>query len=154
MKKILLILILLIILTPTFALAQTEVEVTLIGESSNPCSGAGGGGSLPLCINQIYVWSLGLSALLAMLMMVLGGYMVMTAAGNAQQSTTGKEMIWSSIVGMGILFAAFLILNTINPDLVDFSNLTSDPFEETVAPGSPSASPASLEGGIDVNLNP
>ncbi|MDP4000721.1 MAG: pilin [bacterium] len=154
MRKILLILILLIILTPVFALAQTEIELTLTGESSNPCSsGSGDGGSLPLCINQIYVWSLGLSALLAMLMMVLGGYMVMTAAGNAQQSSTGKEMIWSSIIGMGILFAAFLILNTINPDLVDFSNLSTDPFEQTTAPD-PSPSPALIEGGIDVNLNP
>lgn len=84
--------------------APTPVDTTVLGKS----------------ITQIYVWALGLSALLAMLMMVFGGYMVMTAAGNAEQSSKGKDFIWSSIVGMGILFASFLILNTINPDLVNF----------------------------------
>jgi len=51
-------------------------------------------------------------------MVVYGGYLVMLSAGNAEQATKGKEMIFSAIVGMLILFTAYLILNTINPDLV------------------------------------
>jgi len=77
--------------------------------------------TLPMCINQIYVWSLGLGALLALLMTVLGGYMYMTAAGNAEQTSKGKEYIMGSITGLFLLFTAFLLLRTINPDLTNFN---------------------------------
>jgi hypothetical protein len=66
------------------------------------------------------MWSLGLSAMLAVVMTVLGGYFVMTARGNAQQAEKGKSFIFSSIVGMFLLMGAYLLLNTINPDLVNF----------------------------------
>ncbi len=77
--------------------------------------------TLPKCVNRIYIWSLGLSVLLALFMMVLGGYYLMTAAGNAEQATKGKEYITSSIIGVTILFLAYLLLNEINPDLVNFN---------------------------------
>ncbi|MDP4001272.1 MAG: hypothetical protein Q8P83_03455 [bacterium] len=106
--------------TPTYPSGEppTPVDTTTLGKM----------------INQIYVWALGLSALLAMLMMVFGGYMVMTAAGNAEQSSKGKDFIWSSIIGMGILFASFLILNTINPDLVNFDLTSINQLESSVPP--------------------
>ncbi|MEJ0021935.1 MAG: pilin [Candidatus Doudnabacteria bacterium] len=75
---------------------------------------------LPICVNQIYIWSLGISALLAMLILVIGGYYYMTASGNAEQSGKGIQMIWSAVIGLGLLFAAYLLLHTINPDLVNF----------------------------------
>ena len=81
---------------------------------------------LPLCISQVYIWSLGVGALLAFLMMVIGGYNYMTASGNAEQSGKGVEMIWGSIIGLALLFGAYLLLSTINPDLVNFSNFTND----------------------------
>ena len=75
--------------------------------------------TLPKCINQIYVWSLGLSSLLAVLMVVLGGYYVMTSAGNAEQATKGKEYIWGAVIGLVLLFTAYLLLRVINPDLIN-----------------------------------
>jgi hypothetical protein len=53
-------------------------------------------------ISQIYLWSLGAAGLLAALMIVLGGYYVMTAGG------------------LVLLLASYLILSTINPDLTTF----------------------------------
>lgn len=102
-----------------------------IAFGANPCADQSARPSLGKCVNQIYLWALGLSGILAVLMMVLGGYLVMTAGGNAQQSSKGKEYIMSSIVGLGLLFGAYLILNTINPDLVNFK----DPTTVTPAPG-------------------
>ena len=64
-------------------------------------------------------------------MMVLGGYTVMTAGGNAQQSTKGKDMIMSSAVGLGLLFAAYIILNTINPDLVNFKEINPQSYQNS-----------------------
>jgi hypothetical protein len=76
---------------------------------------------LPTLINQIYVWSLGVGALLALLMCVLGGYYYMTSAGNAEQSSKGKEYITSALIGLVIIFTAYLLLREINPDLVNFN---------------------------------
>lgn len=82
-------------------------------------------------INQIYRISLGLAALLALMMMVLGGYYYMTAAGNAERSGKGVDMIMSSMLGIAILFGAYLLLNTINPDLV---NLKLKDFNDYTVP--------------------
>ncbi len=123
-KKItLLAVVLIIIASPFFAFAQTQTTNPTV----NPCklSSVQGSpdriGSLPKCVNQIYVWSLGVGVLLALLMMVLGGYYLMTAAGNAEQAAKGKEYITGALIGVTILFAAYLLLNEINPDLVNFN---------------------------------
>ncbi len=123
MKKIILMIcVCAIIAVPLMAAAQT---------TTNPCSPAGvkatvdKDSTLPICINRIYQWSLGIGALLALLMTVLGGYYYMTSGGNAEQAAKGQEMIWGAIIGLVLLFAAYLILRTINPDLVNFKVDTS-----------------------------
>ncbi|MBI4363630.1 MAG: hypothetical protein HY545_02160 [Candidatus Doudnabacteria bacterium] len=77
--------------------------------------------ALPKCINQIYTWALGAAALLAFLMIIIGGYFIMTAQGSGEQTTKGKEFIYSAIIGLVLLFTAYLLLRTINPDLVNFN---------------------------------
>src|SRR3989344_2810229 len=79
---------------------------------------------LSVCIKQIYLLSLGLGSLVAMLMIVLGGYEYMTAGGNAEQVQKGKEHFVSALTGLVILFVAFILLYLINPDLVKFKNLS------------------------------
>ncbi|OGE73735.1 MAG: hypothetical protein A3I07_03405 [Candidatus Doudnabacteria bacterium RIFCSPLOWO2_02_FULL_42_9] len=120
-KKYLAILLLVLVLLPTVALAQTTAP-------GNPCSLAGiktqtGGAAstLPRCVNQIYVWSLGVAVLLALLMIVVGGYYYMTSSGNAEQAAKGKEYITGALIGIVILFTAYILLNQINPDLVNFN---------------------------------
>ncbi|MBX4204881.1 MAG: hypothetical protein KW788_01675 [Candidatus Doudnabacteria bacterium] len=82
-------------------------------------------GSLSIAVNQIYIWSLALGALLALLMIVVGGYITLTAAGNAERASRGKTYITSSLIGLALLFGAYLLLNTINPDLVNFRSFTT-----------------------------
>ncbi|MBX4187409.1 MAG: hypothetical protein KW802_04140 [Candidatus Doudnabacteria bacterium] len=118
MKKIILLFMICFIgFSPLIAAAQTVNPCTVDAVRGN----ANKASALPKCVNQIYVWSLGLGVLLALLMMVLGGYYLMTAAGNAEQATKGKEFITSALIGVVILFCAFLLLNQINPDLVNFN---------------------------------
>ncbi len=78
-------------------------------------------GPIGLAVSRLYIWSLGAAAILALLMVIIGGYYWMTAAGNASRVTKGKEIIFAALLGLALLFAAYIILNTINPDLVDFS---------------------------------
>ncbi|HEV8601011.1 MAG TPA: pilin [Patescibacteria group bacterium] len=121
-NKILVLFAIIIIIVPQVTLAQAV----------NPCSNQNPTSSIGKCVNQIYLWALGLSGILAVLMMILGGYLVMSAGGNAQQSSKGKEFIMSAIVGLGLLFGSYLILNTINPDLVNFKDTSSGGFFEPV----------------------
>ncbi len=75
-------------------------------------------------ISQMYMYALGAAGLLAMIMIIIGGYYVMTSSGNAAQATKGKEFIYSSLIGLAILLASYLILTTLNPDLVSFDLTT------------------------------
>jgi ABC-type transport system involved in cytochrome c biogenesis permease subunit len=129
MKKFLSLLFLILLFVPFLVFAQTA--------SVNPCSVAAIPASgnraqaLPRCINQIYLWSLGLSALLAVLILIIGGYYYMSSGGNAEQASKGVGMIWSAVIGLGLLFGAYLILNTINPDLVKFPVDSLNNFDQT-----------------------
>lgn len=108
-----------------FLIAILILLVPSIAFAANPCSKEDvGTGSLARCITQIYTWSIVVAAILAVLMVTLGGYLYMTAGGNAEQSTKGKDFIWQALAGLGILFLSYIILATINPDLVNFN----DPF--------------------------
>jgi hypothetical protein len=80
-------------------------------------------GPVSIYVNQIYIWSLAVAALLALFMIVVGGYITLTARGNAAQASKGKTYITSSLIGLILLFGAYILLNTINPDLVNFRNI-------------------------------
>jgi hypothetical protein len=112
MKKLIAILLFAALLTPAVAFAQV-----------NACRPAPSGGNattnpqIGQCVNQIYLWALGAAGVLALIMMIYGGYEVMTASGNATRATNGKSYIYSSIIGIVILLGAYLLLSVINPDL-------------------------------------
>ena len=80
------------------------------------------------CIGQIYLFSLGAGALIALLMVVLAGYRYMTAGGNAEQVSTAKESLEMAFKGLIIIFVAFILLYLINPDLVQFKPLALPPL--------------------------
>ncbi len=137
-----------------FILATVIFLITapLLVSAANPCSKEAinpnqPGSSLPMCINQVYVWSLGVGALLAVLMAVLGSYAYMTAAGNAEQADKGKEYIWGAVIGLALLFTAYLLLRTINPDLVNFSGNSITCFSNPDAAGCPKTPSTSPGGG-------
>jgi hypothetical protein len=76
-------------------------------------------GSLPQYINSVFTIVLSVGAIAAVLRIAYGGYMYMGSAdmwGNKQQA---KEIIRDAIVGLLLLFAIYLILNQINPNLLN-----------------------------------
>lgn len=126
---------LILIAVPMFALAATPCTVNT--NNIPPVTAS----DLPKCVNQIYVWSLGVASLLALLMIVIGGYQYMTAAGNAEHTKEGLEKIWGSIIGLALLFGAYLLLSTINPDLVDFKSNSINCLDTPTAANCPKLQP-------------
>lgn len=69
-------------------------------------------------LSRIYVFGLGLVALSALVMMVYGGVLYMTAGDSQDRVKQARTSINNSIFGLVIALLAWLILYTINPSLV------------------------------------
>src|SRR4030042_5425490 len=84
-----------------------------------PGLGEGETSDLPSIIKYIYLFSLGLVGVVALLSMIIGGIKYIFSAGNASIAGDAKDQIYSAILGIIILLASVIILGTINPDLVN-----------------------------------
>ncbi len=71
-------------------------------------------------IQEIYKYAIGVVAILATVVMMIGGVVWITAGGNQTRVGEAKQYISGSLTGMVLVFCSYMILNTINPDLVKF----------------------------------
>ena len=69
-------------------------------------------------IGVVYRYGVGLAAVLAAVMIMVGGFLWLSSAGNPSQITKGKEFILSALTGLVLALFSFIILQTINPRLV------------------------------------
>lgn len=74
-------------------------------------------------IGNFYQWVLGIGALIALGVLVFGGILYTTSAGNASRQDDAKQWGLGSVIGLLILFGSYLILNTINPELTKLKDL-------------------------------
>ncbi|MBI4160490.1 MAG: hypothetical protein HY506_01125 [Candidatus Yanofskybacteria bacterium] len=93
----------------------------------------GGGQDLPSFISSIYSFSLTIVGIAVFVQMVRAGFMWLTAAGNVGKAGTAKSMMTNAVIGAILLFAAYLILFIINPDLV------KNTFDFTIPRSGPSS---------------
>ena len=85
-------------------------------------------GDFPTYITNLYkfgLWTIGLAALL---MISIGGFMYITSAGNNALMGKAKGIITDAIIGVLLAMVTYLLLYTINPDLVKFTPLTALPM--------------------------
>ncbi len=72
-------------------------------------------------INEIVAWLyyfiVSVSGFAAFAMLVKGGFMWLSSAGNPSVLAEAKDVITSAILGLMIILASFLILQVINPEL-------------------------------------
>jgi hypothetical protein len=76
---------------------------------------------LPGYINSVFTIVVSIGAILAVLRIAYGGYLYMGSAdmwGNKQQA---KEVISDAVIGLLLLLAIYLILNQINPNLLNLN---------------------------------
>lgn len=74
--------------------------------------------SLGELIVFIFVWSLRLLGITVFVMIFYAGVLWMTAAGNTGQVGEAKKRMTNAVLGAILLLSAYLILYTVNPDLV------------------------------------
>lgn len=66
-------------------------------------------GDLATTVINIIRWALGLLGLVAVILMVYGGFTWLTAAGNEKKIETAKSIIQGAIIGLVIIILAFSI---------------------------------------------
>jgi len=81
-------------------------------------------GPIARYISAIYNYGVGIVGIVAAMMLMIGGIIWLTAAGSSSKIEQAKSFIGSSLTGMALVFTAYILLNTINPDLV---NLKTNP---------------------------
>ncbi len=69
-------------------------------------------------INNLFGISVGVAAVLAVIMLAIGGFQYMTSE-SIFKTSGAKERITNAIVGLIIVLASILIMSTINPDIVN-----------------------------------
>lgn len=77
----------------------------------------GSGGDLPTYLNNLYLLVLWIVAISALFMLVVGGFLYLSSAGNTHVLGTAKKTIVSALIGLVIALLSWLILDTINSDL-------------------------------------
>ncbi len=114
-KKIILALFATIVIFPTLTLATVSAYTYTPMEA---IPGFGSPSDFPSYVHAIYkfgLWTIGISALL---MIMVGGYMYLVSAGNSSQTGKAKGVITDAIIGLILALVSWLLLYTINPDLV------------------------------------
>jgi hypothetical protein len=118
-------------------------------------------------ISQLYTFFLAISGLLAFFVIIWGGVQRVINAGNPEKIKDADEWIKSALLGLLLLFGAWLLLHTINPNLVKLELPKLQPIKVEERPeeggGGGGAGPALSESearskllanGITVNAQP
>jgi len=95
-----------------------NLEIKLPGMPSSVCGPAD-------YLSGIYKLAVGIAVVLAAIMIVYGGIIWSTSGGNPSRQKEARSHITQAIFGLVILLASYLILNTINPALVNLGALQS-----------------------------
>lgn len=113
---------------PQFVLAQATVQTEQCDELRKQFENGGGGdivGSLPVYCStgSVYTKFLNLAlyaaGIAAVIAIIYGGYLYMTAAGNDAQRTKGKTVLTWAIVGVIVIVTAALIVNIVITAIVE-----------------------------------
>jgi len=85
-------------------------------------------------ISVLIWWAFRLAGILAFAMIVYAGFQYLTSGGNTAQQKDAQERIMNAIIGLVLLFAFYIILHTINPDILSGSfGTTISSSEESTA---------------------
>lgn len=110
-----------ILFIPAFSLAQSFDYTPL---ENIPGSNLTGPTDFYTYVSAIYKFGIWAVGIVALFMLVFGGYTYITSAGNNSSMETAKKIITDAIVGIIMALTAYLLLYVINPDLVKMKRLT------------------------------
>lgn len=91
--------------------------------------------ALPTFIRYFFHFIVLASGLIIFLALIKGGMLYLRSAGNAEKTKLAKEEIFSSFIGVLIVLCSWLVLDTINPQLLSY-NISSQAIQQITPPAS------------------
>jgi hypothetical protein len=128
-------LILIVLAFPFLSLAMQYTpmeEVPGLGRTSDWC----------VYLSYIYKFGLWVVGIAALLMISIGGFMYISSAGNNASMEKAKGVITDAVIGLVMTLTAWLVLNTINPALVNCSIPQTLRVQAIPVPAAPPGAPA------------
>jgi hypothetical protein len=125
-------------------------NTTTVGYGTNTAAN----GDLYTCINRLYKFAIVIGGVVGVFFIVIAGYLYMGAGGNDESITKAKDILTTTITSLVILFAGFILLKAINPDLIQFRSIQppSVTLEKAQEPSeSQSGEPAQVPTGLSTN---
>jgi hypothetical protein len=74
-------------------------------------------------IAYLFNFFLGIAAVLAFIMIFTAGIKLLESRGNPSQIEEAKKKIINSLIGLTILLTSYILLTTINPDIINVQNI-------------------------------
>jgi len=118
--------------TTTYNLLAPLPQLCPNGTTGDCTIDTSGTGSIGKYLNPMITLFIGICAVLAVVMIVIGGIEVMTSE-LAHTKQAGKERILNALLGLLIALGAYALLYTINPDLLN-SDINNMPNVSAPAP--------------------
>lgn len=91
--------------------------------------------SIPDYVKYIFNFALWISGFIALAVLIYAGFIYFTSTGNPEKLKDAKDRIVYAFLGLVILFGSYLLLISINPDLVVFRLKTLAPIISKLPPG-------------------
>lgn len=120
-----------LVLAPNFASAQRNVETgdvfgtkEIIGDPNDAGSGiALGSNSLQQTVVRLINVSLSLLGIIAVVIVLAGGFKWMTAGGSEDKIAEARKLIFAGVVGMAIILSAWAIAKFVLQNLASATNV-------------------------------
>ena len=94
--------------------------------AADDAGSTGGIAKTPMNLISVLIWwAFRLAGILAFTMIVYAGFQYLVSGGNTAQQKDAQERIMNAIIGLVLLFAFYIILHTINPDILSGSSGTT-----------------------------
>ncbi|MBI4133685.1 C40 family peptidase [Candidatus Uhrbacteria bacterium] len=112
---------------PAFREVQPRLQIPIpnlqFSRIASPEAGSLYVSYLPEYISAVYSYLVGIAGIFAVAMIMYGGMKWIFAAGDTGKIGAAKETIYQSVIGLILALGSYLILITLNPDLVSFKSL-------------------------------
>ena len=103
-----------------------RLQINIPGVQFSPALEEDGRLTLPFIgeyIAGLYKYLIGIVGIVAGIMLTIGGVQYLTSGGSTERVGAAKDRIKNALIGLVIAFGSYVILFTINPELVRFSAL-------------------------------
>lgn len=101
-------------------LGSCLVAFPALAQQTNPSgklfvdfSGTPGGNSAESIMTYIVKLFLGFSGVIAMLYVIYGGFMYLTAGINADQAKSGRKIVTNAVVGLIVIILSYIIVTVV-----------------------------------------